>query len=124
MRLIDADALKNELSDKDYITYTHEYGDAIPVDWIMSAIDNAPTVERPTGEYQKGERKMTLNEILAVLERERECVLRQDTPDCNRDCKNCKLVLPTEKVIRAYDNAIGIIRAERDLWEIITGGRK
>ena len=45
MRSIDADALKNELSDKDYITYTHEYGDAIPVDWIMSAIDNAPTVE-------------------------------------------------------------------------------
>lgn len=67
---------------------------------------------------------MTLNEILAVLERERECVLRQDTPDCNRDCKNCKLVLPTEKVIRAYDNAIGIIRAERDLWEIITGGTR
>ena len=50
MRLIDADALKNELSDKDYITYTHEYGDAIPVNWIMNAIDNAPTVERPQGE--------------------------------------------------------------------------
>ena len=45
MRLIDADELKNVLSDKDYITYTHEFGDAIPVDWIMSAIDNAPTVE-------------------------------------------------------------------------------
>lgn len=44
MRLIDADALKNELSDKDYITYTHEYGDAIPVNWIMNAIDNAPAV--------------------------------------------------------------------------------
>jgi len=51
MRLIDADVLKNELSDKDYITYTHEYGDAIPVDWIMSAIDNAPTVDRPRGEW-------------------------------------------------------------------------
>lgn len=51
MRLIDADALKNELSDKDYITYTHEYGDAIPVNWIMNAIDNAPTVERPQGEW-------------------------------------------------------------------------
>lgn len=51
MRLIDADALKNELSDKDYITYTHEYGDAIPVNWIMNAIDNAPTVERPRGEW-------------------------------------------------------------------------
>ena len=45
MRLIDADELKKELSDKDYITYTHEFGEAIPVDWIMSAINNAPTVE-------------------------------------------------------------------------------
>ena len=54
MRTIDADKLKKVLSDKDYITYTHEFGDAIPVDWIMSAIDNAPTVEeRPTGEWIK-----------------------------------------------------------------------
>lgn len=54
MRLIDADELKNELSDKNYITYTHEYGDAIPVEWVMSAIDNAPTVEeRPTGKWKQ-----------------------------------------------------------------------
>ena len=46
MRLIDADELKSKLSDKDYITYTHEYGNAIPVEWIMSAIDNAPTIEQ------------------------------------------------------------------------------
>ena len=45
MRMIDADELKGELKDNSYWTYTHEYGDAIPVDWIMSAIDNAPTVE-------------------------------------------------------------------------------
>lgn len=51
MRLIDADVLKSVLSDKDYITYTHEYGEAIPVEWLMSAIDNAPTVERPQGEW-------------------------------------------------------------------------
>lgn len=63
-----------------------------------------------------------LNEILCVLERERECVLRQDTPECNRDCKNCDLVLPKEKVVRAYDNVIGIIRAERYLWEILNNG--
>ena len=44
MRLIDADALKEALSDKNLITWTHEYGDAIPLDWLMSAIDNAPTV--------------------------------------------------------------------------------
>lgn len=46
MRLIDADALKKKLSSKDYITYTHEYGDAIPIEWLMSAIDNAPTVSQ------------------------------------------------------------------------------
>lgn len=44
MRLIDADELKRVLSDKDYITYTHEFGDAIPFDWIINAIDNAPTI--------------------------------------------------------------------------------
>lgn len=46
--LISRSALKSELSDKDYITYTHEYGEAIPVEWVMSAIDNAPTVEAYT----------------------------------------------------------------------------
>ena len=51
MRTIDADKLKKVLSDKDYITYTHEFGDAIPVDWIMSAIDNAPTVEERLQEW-------------------------------------------------------------------------
>ena len=46
MRLIDADALREKaLSDKDLITWTYEYGDAIPLEWIMSTIDNAPTVE-------------------------------------------------------------------------------
>ena len=44
MRLGDLDALKEKLSDKNYITYTHEYGDAIPVEWVMNAIDNTPTI--------------------------------------------------------------------------------
>lgn len=43
--LISREALKKALSSKDLITWTHEYGDAIPFDWIMSVIDNAPTVE-------------------------------------------------------------------------------
>lgn len=52
MRLIDADELKKTLSNKDIITWTHEYGDAIPLDWLMSTIDNAPTVEeRPQGKW-------------------------------------------------------------------------
>ena len=45
MRLIDADTLKETLSSKDLITWTYEYGDAIPCDWLMSTIDNAPTVD-------------------------------------------------------------------------------
>jgi hypothetical protein len=68
MRLGDLDSLKEKLSDKNYITYTHEYGDAIPVEWVMNAIDNAPAVEpycyfcgqkehgiRPQGEWIYGE---------------------------------------------------------------------
>lgn len=48
MRLVDADKLKEALSSKDLITWTYEYGDAIPVDWLMSTIDNAPTIENIT----------------------------------------------------------------------------
>lgn len=59
MRLIDADELKKKFKDSSYWTYTHEYGDAIPIGWIMSGIDNAPTVEPytkddMTREYLKG----------------------------------------------------------------------
>ena len=45
MRLGDLDALKEELSGEDYQTWTHEYGYAIPTEWVMNAIDNAPTVQ-------------------------------------------------------------------------------
>lgn len=44
MRLIDADELKKKFNERSYWTYTHEYGDAIPIGWIMSGIDNAPTI--------------------------------------------------------------------------------
>ena len=67
--LISREALKKALTNKDLITWTHEYGDAIPVGWLMSVIDNAPTVypicedkackyranERPQGEWIKDE---------------------------------------------------------------------
>lgn len=59
MRLIDADELKKKFNERSYWTYIHEYGDAIPIGWIMSGIDNAPTVERPQGkwivDYQENE---------------------------------------------------------------------
>lgn len=45
MRLIDADELKKKFQERSYWTYTYEYGDAIPIGWIMSGIDNAPTAD-------------------------------------------------------------------------------
>lgn len=42
MRLGDLDKLKKSLSSKDLIRWTHEYGDVIPLAWIMSTIDNTP----------------------------------------------------------------------------------
>lgn len=44
-RLIDADELKKKFNERSYWTYTHEYGDAIPIGWIMSGIDNTPTAD-------------------------------------------------------------------------------
>lgn len=60
MRLIDADELKERLKSESYWTYTHEYGDAIPVGWVMSAIDHAPTVlhDNYSMGYQDGIRKV------------------------------------------------------------------
>ncbi len=61
MRLIDADELRRTLSDKDYITYTQEYGAAIPVDWVIGAIDNAETIEREEIAYTNGYTQGTLD---------------------------------------------------------------
>ena len=49
---------------------------------------------------------MTRKEAAGVIKFEKACVLRQDTPRCNRDCKKCDLLLPTEDVLTAYDMAI------------------
>ena len=49
---------------------------------------------------------MTRKEAAGVIKFEKACVLRQDTPQCHRDCKKCDLLLPTEDVLTAYDMAI------------------
>lgn len=62
---------------------------------------------------------MNINEAINVLKAEKECVLRQDTPKCNRDtcgCQCCDLVQDTETVLEAYDMAIEAL--ERDPVEI------
>ena len=46
-----------------------------------------------------------LEQSIRVLKVERECVGR----DCDRDCAKCDLVLETEDVKAAYDNAIKVL---------------
>lgn len=78
MRLIDADVLREQLSGKEYITYTHEYGDAIPVEWVMSAIDNAPTVEYPEQIIIKCDTEEDKQKLLSALRNARVKVLVEE----------------------------------------------
>lgn len=55
---------------------------------------------------------MTKWEAVGVLKFEKACVLRQDTPRCDRDCGKCDLLLPTEDVLQAYDMAIAALIQE------------
>lgn len=52
---------------------------------------------------------MDKKRAVEILCNERMCVLRQDTPECNRDtngCQCCDLIQKTEEVIEAYNMAI------------------
>lgn len=40
-----------------------------------------------------------------VLQREKECVRRKSATNCS-DCLNCDLLMPDERIMTAYDNAI------------------
>lgn len=62
---------------------------------------------------------MNMNRVVEILRTEKECVERQDTPKCNRDCGNCDLLLPTEEVKQAYTLAIGCIEGTQSLLDEI-----
>jgi len=66
---------------------------------------------------------MTLDEIIEIIQTERECVLRQDTLECRRyeheGCLKCDLCKDTEDVIEAYDKAILILQGYRLIKETI-----
>ena len=62
---------------------------------------------------------MNMNQVTKILKTEKECVERQDTPKCNRDCGNCDLLLPTEEVKQAYTLAIGCIEGTQSLLDDI-----
>ncbi len=55
----------------------------------------------------------SVEDTIRILEIERTCVLRQDTPECCREefgCGACDLVQSQDDVLKAYDNAIAFLK--------------
>lgn len=50
---------------------------------------------------------MNIQTILKVLKNERECIKRQGTAKCDRNCKECDLCLPDDEILAVYDFLIG-----------------
>ena len=46
---------------------------------------------------------MSTEQILKVLKNERECIARQGTEKCDRNCKDCDLCLPDDEILEVYD---------------------
>lgn len=61
------------------------------------------SVEAPE-KADKGNTRLSREEVLELLKNERECVIRAKT--CDRDCAKCPLVRDTDKVIAMYDAVI------------------
>lgn len=57
---------------------------------------------------------MTIDEAIKVMQNEQICVKRQGTPQCDRICAMCDLLLPTKDVLMAYDMAISALEEVRD----------
>ena len=65
---------------------------------------------------------MTNEEVLKVLEKEKECIQRQINGDCDnkRDCANCDLRLEDKEIILAYNTAISALEKQIPKKPIIT----
>ena len=82
--LINREDLIKALQDKDLITWTHEYGDAIPVDWLMSVINNIDGISRHQGKWIED------NGILACTNCQTIWINRKPTdycPNCGADMR-------------------------------------
>ncbi|MBR4683180.1 MAG: hypothetical protein IKP06_07810 [Elusimicrobiaceae bacterium] len=52
---------------------------------------------------------MTVDDVINVIEHEKECVNR-NIRGCNRDCAKCDLVLPDADIIAAYNYVLSVLR--------------
>ncbi len=52
---------------------------------------------------------MDIKRSIELLQYEVECITRQDTEKCNRDCANCDLVQDTDELLHAYYFTLAIL---------------
>lgn len=67
---------------------------------------------------------MDRKECIRLLKIERECVLRQDTPKCQRrgssdTCFGCDLCQESNKIVEMYNSVIDFLTEEINMNEII-----
>ena len=60
---------------------------------------------------------ITVEEALTVMRTEQACVLRNESNQCDRQCEECDLVLPTGRVLEGYDLAIRALHALSSVYE-------
>lgn len=51
-----------------------------------------------------------MTDVLQVMKTVRQCVVRNEIGSCDRNCRKCDLLLPTNDVIQAYDRVINMIK--------------
>lgn len=55
-------------------------------------------------------------ETSEVFKTERECILRNESDNCNRDCASCDLVIDCNEILKAYDKVLDLLeKQERGL---------
>lgn len=55
---------------------------------------------------------MKTDQMLILLECERQCILRNSLDSCNRDCANCDLLQDSEALLDMYDLVKEIVRKQ------------
>ena len=55
---------------------------------------------------------MNIPTILKVLKNERECIKRQGSAKCDRNCGFCELCLPDDEILAVYDHLIRLCETE------------
>lgn len=60
--------------------------------------------------------RMTREEAAEIIKIERECVERNTSNECDRDCINCDLLRADEEIFSAYDMAIEALQEPERKW--------